>query len=301
MCSVDLFMLISGFFSVNKTKVDFWKPVCLIAQVIIFSMTIYVLRCVLGNNGFDFKSLLIHSIPTNYFVILYVSVYMISPYINVLIHSMDIKHNRKMLLILFMLFSVQPTFVDVLSKVLGRNLMGLSTIGILGSQWGYTIVTFILMYIIGAILNKDECIIKYLINKCKCYLCFVIIGITLWSIFFKSPDIYWYYCNPLVILAAVFVFVLFLNLRIKTNKVINSLAKSVFTVFLLHHLFLKYLKIQVYVNYSTPVMLCHILVSVVCIFLICYPIGLVYNFLEDRIVCLLKRHIKLPGIDLNKY
>ena len=283
-CAVDVFMLISGYFSVNSLKVDLWKPIKLFIQVIVFSVGVFILRCLFGTADFTFDKLIIYLLPINYFVILYVAVYITSPYINLLIQSLDIKQNRKLVLVLMLLFSVYPTIVDILSIVLKNKLMGLSTIGIFGSQWGYTIVNFLLMYIIGAVLRRDDVVIKYLTNKCKFYLCIVIMIITYLSILFTSQDVYWYYHNPLVILAAVFIFVFFYNLKIVKSKVVNSMAQSVFTVFLMYSWFFKYLKIQEYAISNSLVMLVHLLGSAVFIFILCYPVGLLYNFLEAKVI-----------------
>ena len=55
-----------------------------------------------------------------------------------------------MLVLILVLFTVWPTFFDLIQGVLGKELLGISTIGMYGSQYGYTIVNFVLMYIIGA-------------------------------------------------------------------------------------------------------------------------------------------------------
>lgn len=57
---------------------SFVKPFELILQVILFSLAVYIGKC-LYSGGFDVKKLLRCFIPTNYFVILYSALYLISP------------------------------------------------------------------------------------------------------------------------------------------------------------------------------------------------------------------------------
>ena len=83
-CAVDLFMLISGYFMVYSTKRNMWKPIQLFVQVSIFSAAKYIIVQGIINNSFKLPGLFRSVIPTNYFVILYVVVFVVSPYINLL-------------------------------------------------------------------------------------------------------------------------------------------------------------------------------------------------------------------------
>lgn len=71
-----------------------------------------------------------------------------------------------MMIILTILFILQPTLVEVLEGISGSALMGASTIGIQGAQWGYTIVTFIYIYLLAGFCRLKETEIE---NK-KCLL-----------------------------------------------------------------------------------------------------------------------------------
>ena len=90
-CAVNLFMLISGYFMINSMKRSLWKPIELFVQVIIFSLGLYVLKIIVNADDFSVKSLVGRFIPSNYFVVLYCTVYIISPYINKLMLSLDKK------------------------------------------------------------------------------------------------------------------------------------------------------------------------------------------------------------------
>ena len=153
-CAVDLFMLISGYFLCESKKRSLWKPIKLLIQVMIFRAVLYLLNTVLQSESFSVKSALASLIPANYFVILYCVVYLLSPYINVMLERLSEKNSRVLVMLSICLFSVYPTMVDVLGEIRGEQFIGLSSIGMYGSQWGYNAVNFTLMYLLGASLKK---------------------------------------------------------------------------------------------------------------------------------------------------
>ena len=85
-------------------------------------------------------------LPDNYFVILYVVVYFVSPYINAIMRSLT-KKQRYQYVGILLLFSVWPTLADLSEEVLGWEWYGLSTIAAWGSQQGFNMVNFLLMYV----------------------------------------------------------------------------------------------------------------------------------------------------------
>ena len=93
-------------------------------------------------------------IPANWFVILYITLYFVSPFLNVVIQKVEESGIfKKFVVTLLLLFSVYPTLVDIWGEVTHKEYIGLSSIGMYGSQWGYSIVNFSLMYIMGAYLR----------------------------------------------------------------------------------------------------------------------------------------------------
>ena len=99
------------------------------------------------------------------------------------------------------------------------------------------------------------------------------------------------YCNPLVILSAIVIFLIFLNLQVKENKLIVHLAKGAFTVFLLHQIFLPYAKIEQFVSGSVILLLAHIGITCIVVYFVCYIIYIVYDFVMTPIFAVLKRFI----------
>ena len=88
--AVNLFVLISGYFMCTSQKRNPWKILSLLVQVSVFSLGMYLLRVVLGQDTLQVKNLLFSLVPANYFVLLYGAVYFISPYLNILLQKRNL-------------------------------------------------------------------------------------------------------------------------------------------------------------------------------------------------------------------
>lgn len=289
-CAVDLFVLISGYFLANTNRRDAWKVIELITQVILFSIAIYLLRVLIGNTAFSLKGIFACLIPNNYFVVLYSVVFLVSPFINKLMSSLKDNELRCFMIIILVLFSVYPTLVDIFGQITGRQWNGLSPIGMYGSQWGYTIVQFMLMYCIGAYLSLKGTD-GYSLDK-SLIIFFTCVILTL--VFSQIDENCAYeYCNPIVISMAVSIFVVFIKINLGYVKWINKLSKGTFSVFLLHGLFLSHIGIKNYVTGNIFFMIGHIVISSVGIYLICWFIYLLYALVTTPIFMELKKKISI--------
>ena len=300
-CAVDLFFLISGYFMWQKKVVSLLKPVQLLFQVIFFNLAFYLFGVIVGNYVFSIKTLFANMIPSNYFVILYCTVFILSPYTNKLLNQMHRSEMLRFVYIIFILFSIWPTLVDILSEFRGQEFLGLSTIGLYGSQYGYTIINFLMIYIIGAALNYlDIDNIKNSMLLITLLLCvFLIMG---WGVLddkmgYAEMPTALSYCNPVVVLEAIIVFIIFLKKKYY-NSHINRLARGTITVFLTHSHMLKYLRIEDYVN--GPFLLIHIVLSVAGIYFIGIMIDWLYHLAVDPMFAILEKRIAFPKISVEQ-
>ena len=238
------------------------------------------MQCLLNIKNFTMFGFFKEIIPDNWFIILYIVLISISPYINMLVTYLEYKDYKSLLVVLMILFSIYPTCVDFFSEITNIEWIGLSSIGAYGSQYGYSIINFILLYLIGGYLHKFD--IKKS-NKTLCvFLLILIFAITGWA---KLNDIIgysiertaWEYCNPLVILEAVIIFLIFNNIQMKTKKYINMLAKGAFSVYLLHSVFIKKINIEVFVNDNFVILIAHILFTSIFIYLCCWIVYWLYS------------------------
>lgn len=292
-CAVDLFVLITGFFSSTSQKRDPVKVIGLILQVSIFRVGVRLLGAVLGN-PISAGDILVALIPVNYFVILYAALYILSPYINMLLNRLSAGQRTKLLIIAMAVLSVWPTAVDAVQGIFGVELAGLSTIGMYGSQWGYTLINFILMYLVGAYLRLNH--VEWKAPRAALVLAGCVAVITAWSLLDQGAS--WSYCNPLVILEAVALFLLFRNFHFH-SKVVNALAKAAFTCFLLHSTLFPLYQIPQAVQLPAVMMVGHLLLTCVTIYLICWICSVVYGFVEIPILKLTGFLVQKIGLDFS--
>lgn len=288
-CVVNLFILISAYFLSTNNQRKFIKIVELIVQVIVFNVVFYLEGVLFGHRIFSIKNFVGKFLPANYFVILYSVVYIVSPYINLLFNNLNKEQGRKLIVILVLLFSVWTILVDYLENMTGNTYMGLSTIGMYGSQYGYSIVNFLLIYSIGVYLRKYDIRIslKKLLEG---------IGITFTVLYFLSIGEHilklketstWNYNNPLEILMAVLVLLLFLNFQFH-SKIVNEFSKAAFTCFLLHGFFMNHLGIREIVNSNLSVLVLHQIGVGIVLYLISYFVYKVYYLCSHWLFVLLE-------------
>lgn len=114
--AVNVFMLISGFFLFNTAKRSLGKVLNLFIMIVFFRELFYLGPVALGRHPFEWNLFLRYLIPNLYFVVLYSVVYIVSPYLNMVIRRLSAKGVINLLLILFILLSVEPWLVDVLER-----------------------------------------------------------------------------------------------------------------------------------------------------------------------------------------
>lgn len=279
-CAVDLFVFISGFFMWKSKEVSVKKPIQLLVEVILFQELLAFVSVI--HKGEAFRHCLGALMPKNYFVTLYIALYLISPLINKSLNSLTKEQYKYWLTALVLLFSIEPILIDVLEGIKGADIMGASTIGILGSEWGYTIVTFLLIYVIGAYCGRFE--ISWSKKKCVCIALSTVLILTTWKIIEirlgRSIGAE-HYQNPVIILEAVAIFMLFSHIKIQ-SKIVNQLSKTCFTVFLVHANFINKMPIANLRQLNAVTLVANILIKATIIFLLSALVGLVYSTVEKK-------------------
>jgi len=282
-CAVNLFILISGYFSCTSRRVDPAKAFSLLLQVIVFGGIEYG-ASLLSGEAFSVQSLFKALLPANYFVWLYIATYLLSPYINLMLSKLTHRQRNQLLLLCVVFFSVWPALLDLLQSLYPVDLTSLSTISLFGNQQGYTITNFLLMYLIGAWLRLSGFTVKKRYSLLVLILCTVA---TTW-LSRKHAGIAWSYHNPIVIISAVAAFCLFRQFSIR-SKVINCLAKGAFSCFLLHMVFLPKYHIEKAVSGTPLQLLGHILFCAVSVYLMCFVVHVVYSLLTKPLISLVSK------------
>ncbi len=288
-CAVNLFVIITGYFLCKTNERDFLKPLGLVAQVVIFGLLFFSqIRIVIPASA-NIDVLFEFLFSSNWYVYVFLALYLISPFINVMWERLNNSGKRILLLFSIVLFTIYPTLIDIVKYWSGRQLNGSSTIGLEGSQAGYTIVNFVVLYLIGASIRdkvsvapkKGKILFSYLICLCLNMAWAYADGIR------EGKNIYdtiaWNYSNPLVIAQAALLFMLFKDINIKNNKLINTLAGASFTVYILHLRFIGLFAIDKYVQGNPVRMIGHIIVCVIVLYLVCTILYFVYSLVSKPV------------------
>lgn len=172
-CAVDLFVLISGYFLSSTNKRKLAKPFELYFEITFIKICMYLLivfyKLVFKSIfAFNLLDVLKCFVLNNYFVVLYIVLYLVSPYINLLLSKLDKDNFKHLLILAIAIFSIYAIFTDLYQEITNTEPMGLSPITAWGNKQGFNIVNFILLYIIGAYLRTIETN-KKLINILSIY------------------------------------------------------------------------------------------------------------------------------------
>lgn len=278
-CCVDLFVLITGFFSCTQQQRRLGKAMGLLLQVVVFQLLSLGIRLLYGQ-PFSLRTLVLTLVPNNYFVTLYVVVYLLSPYFNILLLRLSRTGLKRLLALSIALFSLWPTVTESIDALLPESFPGLSSVGLSGSGYGYTIVNFALMYLIGAALRLLDIRVKKRYSGSVLVLTAVVLS--LWGYFDNTTGMARAYCNPLVILEAVTAFLFFRELRFQ-SRVVNALSPAAFTCFLLHSALLGFYKIPEAVGRPVILVLAHVLFTAVSIYLMAYVLYHIYSLITTPI------------------
>lgn len=275
-CAVNIFVMISGYFLCTSTRVQVWKVLRLYIDVIAISVLRYVLLCVAATEQFSVLALIQRFIPLSWYTAVYCGLYLISPYLNRMFTSMTRSQFRVMILVFFFVLSVWPSGVEFLSKVLDFSPDSLSPISAGGSGEGYTLVNFILMYLLGAycrLHTSEESSGKKCIYGLLVYCGCVLVNTVYANLFFGRAASY---CNPLVVIQTVAIFIVFQNIKVQ-SKLINEFASCAFGVYLMHSAFMPYVQIERHVTGKLWVIPIHIIASAILIFIASAAVYWIYQ------------------------
>lgn len=218
--AVNCFILITGYFMYKSNTIKLRKVFNLVFTLIFYNVLLCTISIVLKIPGYDtnFYDNLFKSFFSDgaWFVIIYIILYLLVPYINLVIKNINKKQHGILITIMLIVFSVYPTFID--------------NITILDN--GNGIISFIMLYFIGSYINK------YNINKRKIwiYLIFYILMQAMTYILAINDynKIYPFAYNTIFnVLGSVFLFLAFSKLNIK-SKIINKISKHTLGIYLMH-------------------------------------------------------------------
>ena len=285
-CCVDLFILITGFYSIYSVKRSLGKPLSLLFQVLLFQVIWYFLLVLTGRVQISLYSICDFCTPNNYFVILFIVLYFLSPYINRLMLSFTQRELNVFMTFILCLFSLYAIGVDLYSELMNKKWFGLSSFGAWGNQQGFTIINFSVLYIVGAYIKIKN--VKNIISKSQAIAWFIVCLFvsSIWAeINFNLPKVglwsAWCYHNPIMILMAVSLFIIFSNIKCR-SMIINRMAPAAFMCYIFHVKILSFLPVDNILILPIYLMLPILLMLVISIFIISWILYELYTLIFAR-------------------
>lgn len=222
--SVNCYIIITGYFMVNKKSVTFSKVINLLMMIVFYGTLHYYIALLVGWQTFSIEGLIKGVIPVlagfKWFIVIYIVLYLLIPYINLALNGMSKKGIQTFLLIMLFFFSLWPSMLP----------------GAPNSNNGYGIINFVVMYSIGYYLRE-----YYTAKKSKVYYLgiFFLSGVVtliakLLTEKFSIPFVtVWAYNFLPIIIGSVSLFIFFSKLDIQSNK-INFISQFTLAVYFFH-------------------------------------------------------------------
>lgn len=247
MVHVNSFVLLTGYFQFDK-KIKPSKIVSIIDMSLFYKIISMIIFVSLGlitvtkldiiQNMFPFE---LNLNDSHWFIRYYIFLYLLIPFINILIKNINKKDFKKLLIVLTFVFSIIPFITG--NKSMENN--------------GFTLYQFIYIYFIGAFLgkykiNKNDIIKKIPVNLYRIILIsiFLLCAVSNYNmnitcnhlrglnsvyneIFGNFITMFSRYSNPIVLIQSLSYFLLFETLDFK-SKIINKVSTLTLGIYLIH-------------------------------------------------------------------
>lgn len=249
LASVNLYVFITGYFTI-ESKFKISKLIKLELEVLFYSIGIYFLVVVFGLEKFNYKHFFTDLFPTIFakywFITGYVFLYLLSPLINKFVKSLSKKQFDYTIILLFIVFVLIGTINPI------NRTLSLSS--------GYSLIWMIYLYFVGAYIklhyNKNDSKLKLIIIIIGCVAVKLLLDNFLMNYTHINAikgiiDNKYTYNNLFIFIESVCIFLLFRNIRIKSNfvsKIIIFISSSTLAVYLIHMNYDIYLKMWKYIN-----------------------------------------------------
>ncbi|MDG0060848.1 MULTISPECIES: acyltransferase [Priestia] len=271
--AVNCFVLITGYFLTGKETIRVKKVIDLVFVTIFYGLLFFFF--ISKHQAISLQGVIHAAIPfyvSNWYVASYCALYMLSPFLNILIRQLTKGQFQQLIIVGILFFSLVPTFLSKVSY----------------NDNGYGVLSFLLLYCIGSYIKTYS-----VGNKSKwVYLTIYLLSTTITFIIFNLA-----YNTIFTVISSISLFLFFSKLSLH-SKIINYLASFTFAVYIIHTnefftniIFHKILKTQLFWNSSW--FLLHIVFSVILVFIICMGIEIIRRMLA----ILLLGKIKIPFLE----
>ena len=224
----DLFVLISGYFLINSSQIKIPKMFSLWVKILFYSVIVFCALLVSGLEAFSVKAALKSVMPITHgwwwFPRTYFVLYLIHPYLNILLHSFSRKDYEKFLIAIIIYWCIIPSFLR--SGFEGSSLVNFMCLYSLAAYFRLWAEDFgnkrFILY--GLLFIMADALVFTILD---------VIGLKILSIAEKALA-FAGMMSPFTLLSALCLFLGFRKLKLHDSKVINIIASVTFGVYLLH-------------------------------------------------------------------
>ena len=159
-----------------------------------------------------------------WFITAYISLYLLSPFINA---AMEALNTKQILLVIVVMYSI------LLYRMIG-----------LVSNAGSDIIGILFVYIMARLMAINKVVVRMNVAVCLLASCALALTILLCGVFYGTGAFFppemtqrltfqlFSYCNPLIVTMAVALFYIVYNMPARTNKYLNTLLRSSLFIYL---------------------------------------------------------------------
>lgn len=294
--AVNCYILISGYFLVDS-KSNNKKIFKIIVQVLTYSLAIFIIFKLLNKDLSLRESLqcvLPVTLKTYWFITCYVVLYLIAPFLNIILRNTSKKQIERLLII--------TTLISWVSSVLN----GLKFDAIDATK-GYGILWFINLYFIAGYIklyvdknyDKNKYLILYFIISLIIYVSRILINLVANRNSKAFADMFYNYNSATVTVSSICLFLFFLKIKISNKyikKAILKIAPLTFAIYIVHeHPLIKnvlYNKIlQIKISMQTTNIFIIIFLSCLIIYIICCLIENVRRYFVKKLNIIYNKYL----------
>lgn len=268
---VNMFLVISGYFGIRLK----WQSVLKICLLLLsIHIPFYLIDCLFFNNHFTLKEFIRKFLVLSnggYFIQCYLMLMLFSPVINSFIE----KHDRKNGALFVSFLLIIEFWFDCITHTY-----------FMGFRNGYSALHFIVVYMVAryVYLYRTE-LMKY--KKGFWVGLYFICSIIILILYVTHVNYVWQYSNPIIIISAICSFMPFIY-KSFVNKWVNWVAKSTFSVYIIHvtvPFYNQLVKYDTYIieHYQYPVYLVLAMGGVLCVFVLSILYDKVRSLFTDPI------------------
>lgn len=228
---VNIFVMISGYFLVNSTKMKWNKVFKIWSQLVFYAVAIYLIFVFIGKERFSLKGLIINFQPVGatkwWFATTYLVLYFLASYISCMLNVVKKEQLQRILVIMTMIWCLLPSFTGYSYEC--SNLLWFAYLYCLGGYiklYGVNNKKYDSKYylILGGVAMLLTCCMAI----CVDYVKYKSDSLVLFSETFYSMQ------SLAILLVSVLLFFGFEKIELRYNKVINTISSTTFGIYLIH-------------------------------------------------------------------